>query len=214
MAEGDVPEDKPASDASGVTGTAMSILNYVDSPFKLIVVILLGILAFSGYFIHKNFDLFFNVWQKQQELPTMNADRFDQVAATTMADLQADVLVIFRVDPILNTRVSERAYLREGGRAPEVEGLDVGLFTNNPSNNKDVIDLIASGVPCSQYTRPQSEIGLWYIRQGVTFTCRVSVPPEINQFIGQITVGWKVAPTDLNYVRDIMQVAARSISRK
>jgi hypothetical protein len=48
----------------------------------------------------------------------------------------------------------------------------------------------------------------------VTFTCRVSVPPEINQFIGQITVGWKVAPTDLNYVRDIMQVAARSISRK
>jgi|688.fasta_scaffold1507256_2 hypothetical protein len=35
-----------------------------------------------------------------------------------------------------------------------------------------------------------------------------------NQFIGQITVGWKVAPTDLNYVRDILTVAARSISRK
>jgi len=214
MAEGDVPENKPTSDASGVTGTAMSILNYVDSPFKLIVVILLGILAFTGYFIHQNFNLFFNVWQKQQELPQMNEARFDEVAATTMADLKADVLVIFKVDPILNTRISERAYLREGGREAEVEGLEVGLFTNNPSNNRDVIDLIASGIPCSEYARPQSEIGMWYIRQGVTFTCRASVPPEINQFIGQITVGWKVAPTDLNYVRDILTVASRSISRK
>lgn len=213
MAEGDNPDNKPAADTSSLGSTAMSVLKYIDSPFKLIVVILLGVLAYAGYFIHTNFDVFFAVWQKQRELPSMNTSRFDQVAATTMSQLKADTLVIFDVDPILNKRVSVRAYMKDGGRNRDVEGIDVGLFTSNVANNRDVIDLIASQIPCGPYSRPQSEIGLWYLQQGVTFTCRVSVPPEINQFIGQITVGWKVAPTDLNFVRDILTVAASSIAR-
>jgi hypothetical protein len=213
MAEGDMPETPKAAGGGDLTSTAMSVLTYIDSPFKLIVVILLGVLGYTGYFIHSNFDLFFNVWEKQRQLPQMNEDRFDQVAADTMRELKAEVLVIFEVDPILNKRVSVRAYQKDGGRAEDVEGIDVGLFTSNLSNNQDAIELIAGNIPCGQYRRPQSEIGLWYLTKGVTFTCRVSVPPEINQFIGQITVGWKEQPVDLGYARDILHVAARAVSR-
>lgn len=208
-----MPESKPAVDTSSAASTAMSVLTYIDSPFKLIVVILLAVLGFSGYFIHKNFDLFFSVWQKHQELPKMNEERFDQVAADTMRELKAEVLVIFTVDPILNRRVAIRAYQKDGGRAENIEGIDVGLFTSNLSNNQDAIDLIAGNIPCGLYKRPQSEIGLWYLSKKVMYTCRVSVPPEINQFIGQITVGWTAIPPDLNYVRDILNVASRAVAR-
>jgi hypothetical protein len=213
MSEGDVPESPKAADTSSVASTAMSVLTYIDSPFKLIVVILLGLFAYSGYFIHNNFDLFFSVWEKQRRLPHMNAARFDQVAADTLRELKAEVLVIFEVDPILNKRVSVRAYQKDGGRADDIEGINVELFTSNAANNQDAIELIAGNIPCSEYRRPQSEIGLWYLTKGIRFTCRASVPPEINQFIGQITVGWKEQPVDLGYVRDIMTVAARAISR-
>jgi hypothetical protein len=44
----------------------------------------------------------------------------------------------------------------------------------------------------------------------VRYTCRVSVPPDISQFIGQITIGWAGEP-DLEYARSIMEVVARGL---
>ena len=193
--------------------SAMSVLTYIDSPFKLFVVVLLGILGSIGYFAWQNQGLFLSVYMKQRELPKLNEARFDDVAAILMKELKPEIVAIFAVDPMLNKRVSVRAYQREGGREAKVEGVDVGLFTSNSANNVDVIDLIASRIPCSEYKRPQSEIGLWYKYKGISYTCRVSVPPEINQFIGQITVGWKEKPDDLEYVHDILTVAARALTK-
>jgi len=191
----------------------MSVLTYIDSPFKLFVVVLLGILGSIGYFAWQNQGLFLSVYMKQRELPKLNETRFDDVSAILMKELKTEIVAIFAVDAMLNKRVSIRAYQREGGREAKVEGLDVGLFTSNSANNADVIDLIASKIPCSEYKRPQSEIGLWYKYKGINYTCRVSVPPEINQFIGQITVGWKEKPNDLEYVHDILTVAARALTK-
>jgi hypothetical protein len=88
--------------------------------------------------------------------------------------------------------------------------VDVGLFTANQANNNDVVKLMSSEIPCGDYLRAQSEIGLWYLNQGVTYTCRISVPPEINQFIGQITVGWKDKP-DTAHAHDMLLIAATKL---
>jgi len=189
----------------------MRVLTYIDSPFKLLVVLLLGVVGFIGHFAYVNQGVFLGVYMKQRELPKLNELRFDDVSALLIKELKAEVVAIFAVDAMLNKRVSVRAYQREGGREAKVEGIDVGLFTSNSANNIDVIDLIASKVPCSEYKRPQSEIGLWYMYKGITYTCRISVPPEINQFIGQITLGWKSKPDDLDFVHDILTVAARAL---
>jgi hypothetical protein len=189
----------------------MRVLTYIDSPFKLLVVLLLAVVGFIGHFAYVNQGVFLSVYMKQRELPKLNESRFDDVSALLMKELKAEVVAIFAVDAMLNKRVSVRAYQREGGREAKVEGIDVGLFTSNSANNIDVIDLIASKVPCSEYKRPQSEIGLWYMYKGITYTCRISVPPEINQFIGQITLGWKSKPDDLDFVHDILTVAARAL---
>lgn len=191
----------------------MSVLSYIDSPFKLLVVLLLGMLGFFGYFVYVNQGLFLSVYMKQRELPKLKESRFDDVSAILIKELKAEIVAIFSVDPMLNKRVSLRAYQREGGRESKVEGIDVGLFTSNSANNTDVIDLIASKIPCGEYKRPQSEIGLWYMYKGITYTCRVSVPPEINQFIGQITIGWKTQPDDIEFVQDILTVAARALTK-
>jgi hypothetical protein len=103
-----------------------------------------------------------------------------------------------------------RAYAKDGGRQKLLEGTNVGLFSSNQANNADVVKLMAGEIPCGSYLRPQSEAGLWYIHQGVRFTCRVSVPPDINQFIGQVTVGWAAEP-DLEYSRSIMEVVAKGL---
>jgi len=188
----------------------MSVLTYIDSPFKLLVVVLLGMLGSIGYFAYQNQGLFLSVYLKSQELPKLNESQFDDAAQLIFRQTGAEIVTIFSVNPMLNRRILLRAYQKDGSREKRLEGLDVGLFTTNQANNNDVVKLMSSEVPCGDYTRPQSEAGLWYIQQGVTYTCRVSVPPDIHQFIGQITAGWKEKP-DVHYATDILTIAANKL---
>lgn len=188
----------------------MSVLTYIDSPFKLLVVVLLGMLGSIGYFAYQNQGLFLSVYLKSQELPKLNEHQFDDAAQLIFRQTGAEIVTIFSVNPMLNRRILLRAYQKDGSREKRLEGLDVGLFTTNQANNSDVVKLMSSEVPCGDYTRPQSEAGLWYIQQSVAYTCRVSVPPDIHQFIGQITAGWKEKP-DVHYATDILTIAANKL---
>jgi hypothetical protein len=190
--------------------TIMGVLTYIDSPFKLLVVLLLAVIGYIGYFVYAHQGLLINVYLKNQSLPKLDEERFDLAASMLFRETKAEIVSIFAVDPILNKRVLVRAYAKNGGRQKLLEGSNVGLFSNNQDNNADVVRLMAGEIPCGAYLRPQSEAGLWYIHQGVRFTCRVSVPPDVNSFIGQVTVGWLVEP-DLEYARAIMEVVARGL---
>jgi hypothetical protein len=191
--------------------TLLGVLNYIDSPFKLGVVILLAFLGFTGFFVYQNQEVMVGAYMKSKERPSMNVNKFEPAARLILKSTGAEMVVIFDVDTILGKRVVERAYLTDGSRYKEFDGYDVGLFTKNIANNNDIIRLMANEIPCGEYARAQSEIGIWYKSLGVNYTCRVSIPPDQNQFIGQITVGWKEKPAD---PESILSIAALMLSRK
>jgi hypothetical protein len=124
----------------------------------------------------------------------------------------ATIVAVFKVNPMFGTRVLYRAYTKEG-RDKINDGLDVGLFTQNAGNNADVVKLMAGEIPCGEYKSAQSEMGLWYIAKGVTYTCRISIPPDPSRFVGQITVGWDNEPADIQVARTMMEIAATMLSR-
>ncbi len=169
------------------------ILAYVSSPFRLFAIVIMAVLTFTGYFIWQNQGLMIDAYAKSKQLPSMNSSRYDDAAKVIFKGTNADMVVIFAVNPLLGTRIVERAYLPDK-RYKEFDGYDVGLFTANISNNNDIIRLMANEIPCGEYKKAQSEIGLWYKSVGINYTCRISVPPDTNKFIGQITVGWKEPP--------------------
>jgi hypothetical protein len=198
-------DEKPADVLS-------KVLSYVDSPFKLFALILMAVFAFAGYFVWQNQSFLFDAYKENRKLPTIAEERAEDVAAHLFKNTDATVIAIFKVNPLFGTRVLFRAYTREG-RDKTHDGLDVGLFTQSSANNRDVIALMANEIPCSEYTVAQSEIGLWYIEKGVTFGCRVSVPPEQGRFVGQITVGWDKEPNDLNKTISMLQIASNILSK-
>jgi hypothetical protein len=191
--------------------TVLGILSYIDSPFKLGVVILLAVLGFTGYFVYQHQEVMIGAYLRSKERPTMNADRYEPAARLILKTTGATVVIIFTVDTILGKRIVERAYLADGTRYKDFDGYDVGLFTKNIHNNNDIIRLMANEVPCSEYPQAQSEIGLWYKSIGVNYMCRISVPPDQNQFIGQITVGWKEKPVE---PENILPIAGLMLHRK
>jgi hypothetical protein len=184
----------------------------VDSPFKLFALILMAVFAFSGYFVWQNQELLMGAYKESKKMPSIVEDRVEDAAAHLFKTTNATIVAVFKVNPMFGTRVLYRAYTKEG-RDKTNDGLDVGLFTQNAANNADVVKLMASEIPCGEYKSAQSEMGLWYIAKGVTYTCRISIPPDPNRFVGQITVGWDNEPADIQVTKTMMEIAATMLSR-
>ena len=188
------------------------VLAYVSSPFRLFAMVLMAVLTFTGYFVYTNQELLIGAYKESKKIPSIAEDRVEDAAAHLFKQTGAVVVAVFKVNSMFGTRILHRAYTREG-REKAMDGLDVGLFTQNSSNNADVVRLMANEIPCAEYTSAQSEMGIWYIEKGVGYTCRISVPPEPGRFVGQITVGWASPPDNLEKTRAMLQIAATMLSR-
>ena len=200
------------SGAKGL-GVLDRVLAYVDSPFKLIAILVMGVVTFAGYFLWQNQSFLIDAYKEQQRMPSINEDRVDDAASVLFKQTDAKFVAVFKVNPIFGTRVLYRLYTKDG-RSKEMEGLDVGLFTTNVSNNNDVVKLMAGETPCSPYLRAQSELGIWYIAQGVSFTCRISIPPDRSRFIGQITAGWVEQPQNMENAHTMLEIAANMLVKR
>jgi hypothetical protein len=189
------------------------VLAYVDSPFKLFAVLVMGIVAFTGYFMWQNQEFMFDAYKESKKLPEINTARADETSAMLFKKTGATVVAIFKVNPLFGSRVLYKAYTKEG-RDKSIEDIDVGLFSQNAANNADIIKLMTNEIPCSEYRYAQSEVGIWYLEKGVGFTCRVSVPPDSHRFVGQITVGWAQQPENLEQVKFMLEIASAMLTKR
>jgi hypothetical protein len=189
------------------------VLSYVDSPFKLFALLLMGVVAFAGYFLWQNQDFMFDAYKESKKLPEINTARADDAGSMLLKKTGATVVAVFKVNPLFNSRVLYKAYTRDG-RDKTIEDIDVGLFSQNSANNADVVKLMTNEIPCGDYRYAQSEVGLWYLEKGVAFTCRVSVPPDSHRFVGQITVGWAEPPKDIEQVKFMLEIASAMLTKR
>ena len=202
-----------SDDKLNANTTLDKVLSYVDSPFKLFAILIMGVVAFSGYFLWQNQEFMRDAYKESKKLPEINTSRADDASSMLLKKTNATVVAIFKVNPLFNSRVLYRAYTKDG-RDKTIEDIDVGLFSQNTANNSDVVRLMTNEIPCSDYRYAQSEVGLWYIEKGVTFTCRVSVPPDSHRFVGQITVGWPQPPEDLQQTKFMLEIASTMLTKR
>lgn len=193
--------------------TLDKVLGYVDSPFKLFAILVMGVVAFAGYFLWQNQEFMRDAYKESKKLPEINTSRADEASTMLFKKTGATVVAIFKVNPLFNSRVLYKAYTKDG-RDKSIEDIDVGLFTSNKGNNSDVVKLMTAEIPCSEYRYAQSEVGLWYLEKGVTFTCRISVPPDQNRFVGQVTVGWAQEPENLEQVKFMLEIASAMLTKR
>ena len=193
--------------------TIDKVLSYVDSPFKLFAILVMGVVTFTGYFLWQNQEFMRDAYKESKKLPEINTSRADDASAMLLNKTGASVIAVFKVNPLFNSRVLYKAYTKEG-RDKNIEDIDVGLFSQNPANNADVVKLMTNDIPCGEYRYAQSEVGLWYIEKGVGFTCRISVPPDSHRFVGQITVGWPQQPENIEQVKFMLEIASAMLTKR
>jgi len=174
----------------------LSLLTYIgESPFRLFTVVFLCIIGFGGWIVYSEKDAFMASYRAQQALPRMNGE-YEKATNFILKNSQAELIAIFEVNTLLNTRKLVYFATRKGGQEKGMYGTDVGLLTKNYDNNNDVISMMSGKIPCQTYEKPQSMMGFIYVEKGVKWMCRISVPAEPGIFIGQISVGWTEVPID------------------
>ena len=114
------------------------VLAYVSSPFRLFAMVLMAVLTFAGYFVYTNQELLIGAYKESKKIPSIAEDRVEDAAAHLFKQTGAVVVAVFKVNSMFGTRILHRAYTREG-REKAMDGLDVGLFTQNSTDRKSVV---------------------------------------------------------------------------
>jgi hypothetical protein len=201
-------------DMDKLKDTLMSLLDWIgSSPFRLFAVIILCIIGFAGWLVYTEKDNFMATYRAQQALPKMNG-KYEEAYNFLLKNTDVELVSIMEVNTLINTRKIVFLSTRNGGRNKQYDGLDVGLFSKNYDNNTDVIGLMSGKIPCSPYLKPQSLIGFAYRENGVNYMCRISVPAEPGVFIGQISIGWKEQPTDIEAAQTALIIASSLLFKK
>jgi hypothetical protein len=184
------------------------LLTYIGgSAFRLFTVIVLCVVGFSGWIVYSEKDSFMATYRAQQALPRMNGN-YEPAVAFILKNTDAELVAVFEVNTLLNTRKLAYLTTRGAGVNRAYNGINVGLLTKNHSNNEDVIALMSGRIPCGAYLIPQSYIGFIYKDSGVQYMCRISVPAEPGLFIGQISLGWKEPPDNIESAQTVLTVAS------
>lgn len=203
----------PRSKAGGsVLDKAIDVVKWVDSPFKLMAVILLGVFGLAGWLVYENRDKLVNKIVTYDAMPTMVSDeRLMQTGQQALKDLGAQTMVIYSVDLAKNTRTIKVA-VSPKGRNTAIENKSAAFFSSSPYRNQAAIALLTGEMFCEPF-KPSSDIGDWLVDLGVTYACRAAIPPEVGSMIGYATFGFSTQPRDMISVKTRINQATSSMAK-
>lgn len=191
---------------------AIDLIKWVDTPFKLLEVVILFTLFGLGYFAWDSRQVILNTITSHDKLPQLRErDAMIPVAETMQKDLDAVTVVVHKVNLVTNTRITMFA-LGEKGLDRSLDGLVSSLFGADPARNSAVIQMLAGEVACDKLV-VVGKSSEWESKQGGKFVCRGSIPPPVGEFAGYVSVTWKAEPQDLTSVKTRINFAAIELAK-
>lgn len=192
---------------------AVDMVKWVDSPFKLMTVIVLGVIGLVGYITYQNQDKIIGSLTAQgDKLATLLEDeKLSSFGRDLLRDLGAETVIVHQVDLAQNARFTRIAQSLDGRFQP-LEGKKGAFFSSSPDRNKAAVSMLNGEILCEPF-KPSSDAGDWLVSRGVTYVCRGSIPPETGYMIGYIAVGFKKEPRDVVAVKARINQTSRAMTR-
>jgi hypothetical protein len=206
------PEPAPSKPPGGPLDKALDLVKWIDSPFKLATVVLLGVLTLVGYIVYQQQDRIVGTLTHRETMPELLADeRLSSLGRDLLRDLRAETVIIHQVDLAKNARITRIAQSADGRFSP-LEGKKGAFFSGSPARNRAAVAMLNGEVLCEKF-EASSDAGDWLISRGVTYACRGSVPPEAGHMVGYISVGFKTEPRDISSVKSRINQTSSEMAR-
>jgi hypothetical protein len=199
--------------ASSMLDKAIDLIKWVDTPFKLFEVILLASVFFFGYFAWDSRTVILNAITQSSHITNLKeVNHLIPVAVGLQKDLDAVSVVVHKASLVTNTRTTMLAFGPKG-RDNALDGLVSSLFNKDPIRNAAIIGMLNGEVVCNKLEATAGKSSEWEVKQGATFFCRGGIPPEVGDFDGYVSVGFKTEPTELNVVKTRINLATSEMSQ-
>jgi hypothetical protein len=193
-------------------GRITDLIKWVDSPFKLLTVILLSFLAFAGYFAWDSRQVILQAIQNQDHMPQLvKQDDLVDPAKSLLKDVDGLIVLVHKANLATNSRTTVLALNADGSREKKIEGTITSLFNASSDRNAAMVAMLNNEVLCEEFN-PSSKVGEWGSKQGVKFMCRGSIPPDPGKFAGYIAVGFKDKPEDISALKTRINLASTDMS--
>jgi hypothetical protein len=211
--EAPVVKQKPAEAAkTDAIGRITDLIKWVDSPFKLLTVILLSFLAFAGYFAWDSRQVILQAIQNQDHMPQLvKQDDLVDPAKSLMKDVDGLVVLVHKANLTTNSRTTVLAINADGSREKKIEGTVTSLFNASADRNAAMVAMLNNEVLCEEFN-PSSKVGEWGAKQGVKFLCRGSIPPDPGKFAGYLAIGFASKPEDISALKTRINLASTDMS--
>jgi hypothetical protein len=184
----------------------------VDSPFKLLTVILLSFMAFAGYFAWDSRQVILQAIQNQDHMPQLvKQDDLVDPAKSLLKDVDGLVVLVHKANLTTNSRTTVLALNADGSREKKLEGTVTSLFNASADRNAAMVAMLNNEVLCEEFN-PSSKVGEWGTKQGVKFLCRGSIPPDPGKFAGYIAIGFASKPEDISALKTRINLASTDMS--
>jgi hypothetical protein len=195
---------------SGWMDKTTDIVKWVDSPFKLFTVIIIGVTGLLGYVAYEQQELIIENLTSKDKMQTLLADeKLSSLSRDLLRDSGAEIVIVHNVNLPQNIRTTRIAQSHDGRFTP-LEGKKGAFFSGAPERNKAAISMLNGEILCEPF-KATSSAGDWTVSRGVTYTCRGSIPPDVGHMIGYIAVGFKKEPRDISSVKSLINQTARAM---
>ena len=202
----------PAKTPADTLGKIIGLIEWVDSPFKLLTVILLSFMAFAGYFAWDSRQVILQAIQNQDHMPQLvKQDDLVDPAKSLLKDVDGLIVLVHKANLTTNSRTTVLAMNADGSREKKLEGTVTSLFNASADRNAAMVAMLNNEVLCEEFN-PSSKVGEWGVKQGVKFMCRGSIPPDPGKFAGYIAVGFKDKPEDISALKTRINLASTDMS--
>lgn len=203
---------KPTPKNQSTTDKVIDLIKWVDNPFKLFTVILLSFLAFAGYFAWDSRQVILGaITSSSHHSALREVPVLEKIAQSVLKDLDATTIVVHKANLVVNGRTTLLAYGPKG-RETAFDGYNSTLFNKDPVRNTTMIAMMNGEVYCTK-REVSGKTSEWESKQGVEFTCWVSIPPEIGEFEGYASVGFDKEPADLTVVKTRLNLASTEMAK-
>ena len=207
-----VKQKQTESVKTDAIGRITDLIKWVDSPFKLLTVILLSFLAFAGYFAWDSRQVILQAIQNQDHMPQLvKQEDLVEPAKNLLKDVDGLIVIVHKANLATNSRTTVLALNADGSREKKIEGTVTSLFNASSDRNAAMVAMLNNEVLCEEFN-PSSKVGEWGSKQGVKFMCRGSIPPDPGKFAGYIAVGFKDKPEDISALKTRINLASTDMS--
>jgi len=206
-----IPKVVPKKNESNAD-KVIELIKWVDNPFKLFTVILLSFLFFAGYFAWDSRQVILQaITNSSHQTELKETPALMQIALNVQRDLEAETVTVHKASLVVNSRTTLFA-LNSKGHDKTMDGINSSLFNKDPQRNQSMIAMLGGEVYCDKLvvTGKNSD---WEEKQGVKYVCRGGIPPQMGEFDGYISVGFKDVPDDATEIKTRINLATTEMSK-